>query len=143
ELRGELGRQRLVRRHDERRTLDPLDEPRRGRGLSRAGGTEQHDVLLAGVDAVGELGDRRRLVTRRAVVGDHLERGDGPLQVGHGAHVTTVRRGTDTAWGRATGVTAWPGPAPYPPVGVSGVHTPAPGRPGRYVGARHRGREGA
>ena len=49
ELVGELRGERLVRRHDERRPLDLLDEPG-GRGrLARPGGAEEHDVLLPAV----------------------------------------------------------------------------------------------
>ena len=107
ELRGELRGEGLVRGHDERRALQALDEPGGRRGLPRAGGAEEHDVLLAGLDALGELGDRGRLVTARGVLGHHLERRDGPLQVGDGAHATTVRRATDIDPRARAGAGAW------------------------------------
>ena len=44
ELVGELGGQGLVRRHHQGRSLQPLDQPRRGRGLAGAGRAQQHDV---------------------------------------------------------------------------------------------------
>ena len=47
QLVGQLRGQRLVRRHHQRRPLQPLDQPGRGRRLAGAGGAEQHDVLLA------------------------------------------------------------------------------------------------
>jgi hypothetical protein len=50
ELGGELGRERLVGCHDKGRPLQLLDQPCGGRALSRAGGTEQHDVLLPRLD---------------------------------------------------------------------------------------------
>ena len=91
ELRGQLRREGLVGRHHERRPLQLLDQPGRRRRLAGAGGAEQHDVLLAGVDARCELLDRLGLVARRRVVGDDLEGRDGPLQIGDGTHTTTVR----------------------------------------------------
>ena len=66
ELVGQLGGQGLVRRHDQRRPLHLLDQPRRRRRLAGAGGAEQDDVLLPRVDLLGELLDGRRLVARRA-----------------------------------------------------------------------------
>lgn len=103
ELGGELGRQRLVRRHDERGALQLLDQPCRGRALAGTGGAQQDDVLLPRADAFGELGDGGGLVTARPELGDHLEGGHGPLQVGHRAHGTTVRRGTDSHRRRVPG----------------------------------------
>ena len=44
ELVGQLGGQRLVRRHDQRRPLHLLDQPGRRRRLAGAGGAEQDDV---------------------------------------------------------------------------------------------------
>lgn len=46
EFVGELGREGLVGRHDERRALQLLDHPRGGRRLAGAGRTEQDDVLF-------------------------------------------------------------------------------------------------
>jgi hypothetical protein len=47
QLVGELGREGLVRLHDEGRALDPFGQPGDRRGLAGARGPEQHDVLLA------------------------------------------------------------------------------------------------
>ena len=100
ELRGQLRGERLVGRHHERRPLHLLDEPGRRRRLAGAGGAEQHDVLLARLDPRRQLRDRRRLVARRRVLGDHLEGRDGPLEIGDRTHATTVRGTTDTRVGR-------------------------------------------
>ena len=97
ELVGQLGGQGLVRRHDEGRSLDLLDDPGGRRGLAGAGRAEQHDVVLAGLDPPGDLVDRRRLVTARRELGDHLERGHRPLDVGRRTHTSTVRPGSDTS----------------------------------------------
>ena len=77
ELGGELRGERLVVREHERGPLHLLDEPRGGRRLARAGGAEEHDVGLAGVDAAGELRDRGGLVAARPVLAHDLERTDG------------------------------------------------------------------
>ena len=53
--------------------------------LAGAGGAEQHDVLLAGLDPLGELGDRRRLVAAGLEVGDDLEGRHRALEVGRRA----------------------------------------------------------
>ena len=90
ELVGQLGGEGLVRGHHQRRPLQPLDQPGRGRGLAGAGGAEQHDVALPRADPPLELVDRGRLVAGRREVGDDLERGDPALQVGHGSHGSTV-----------------------------------------------------
>ena len=76
ELVRELRRERLVVREHEGGPLHLLDQPGGGRRLAGAGGAEQHDVGLAGVDATGEFDDRLRLVTARTVVADDLERTD-------------------------------------------------------------------
>ncbi len=62
QLVGELGGQGLVGLHHEHRPLDLLGHPRNGRGLAGAGRAEQHDVLLTALDALGDVGDRGRLV---------------------------------------------------------------------------------
>ena len=95
ELGGQLRGERLVGRHHERRPLHLLDQPGRRRRLAGAGGAEQHDVLLPRLDPRRQLLDRRGLVTGRRVLGDHLERRDGPLEVGDRTHATTVRATTD------------------------------------------------
>ena len=63
ELAVELGGERLVGREDDRRALGGLDHLGGGEGLARAGGAEQHLVLLARGDALDELGDGGRLVS--------------------------------------------------------------------------------
>ncbi len=50
---------------------------RRGRRLAGAGGAEEHDVGLAGVDPAGQFGDRGGLVAARPVLAHDLERTDG------------------------------------------------------------------
>ncbi|SIK18859.1 Uncharacterised protein [Mycobacteroides abscessus subsp. abscessus] len=74
ELVGQLGGEGLVRRHDERGPLHLFDEPRRRRRLAGAGGAEEDDVALTGVEALGDLTDRGGLVARGRVFGDDLER---------------------------------------------------------------------
>ena len=61
ELAAQLGRQGLVRRHDQRRPLDLLDHLGDDHGLARAGDTHQDLVFLAPVDPFGQLFDRLRL----------------------------------------------------------------------------------
>ena len=101
ELVGQLGGQRLVRRHHQRRPLQPLDQPGRRRALAGAGRAEQHDVLLARADAPLEVVDRGRLVAGRLVVADDLERGEPRSDVGDGSHdahrTSTVRQAADHA----------------------------------------------
>ncbi len=77
ELVRELRGQRLVVREHEGRPLHLLDEPRRRCGLARARCPEQHDIGLAGVDALREFFDGLRLVAARLVLADDLERSDG------------------------------------------------------------------
>ena len=69
QLVGQLRGQRLVRRHHERGPLQLLDQPRGGGRLAGAGGAQQHDVLLARRQPPLQLGDRGRLVARRAGAG--------------------------------------------------------------------------
>ena len=86
QLVGELGGQRLVGLHHQQRSLHLLGHPRHGRGLAGAGGAEQHDVLHAALDPLGDLRDRRRLVAGRLVVGDHREGRHPALEIGHWPH---------------------------------------------------------
>ena len=97
QLVGELGRQGLVGLHHQERPLHLLGHPGHGRGLAGAGRAEQDDVLLAALDALGDLRDRGRLVARRLVVGLHLERRHAALQIGDGTHVSSLRWTTDSA----------------------------------------------
>jgi hypothetical protein len=87
ELVGQLRGEGLVRRHHQRRALHLLDQPRRGRRLAGAGSAEEHDVLLAGVDPLGELLDRGRLVAGRLELADDAETPLGGSDVGLCAHV--------------------------------------------------------
>ena len=48
----------------------------------------------AALDAPDDFLDRGRLVAARLVVGDHLERRQAALQVGHGSHVPQRKRGS-------------------------------------------------
>src|SRR5690606_31981732 len=73
ELAVKLGRERLVRREDDRRALGLLDHLGHGEGLAGAGGTQQHLVALAGKDTRRKLRDGGRLVARRREVGLHDE----------------------------------------------------------------------
>jgi hypothetical protein len=95
ELVGELGGERLVRLDHQRRPLDLLDHPGDARGLTGTGRAEQDHVRFARIDPFDDLLDRRRLVTGRRVVGDHLERGSLPDEVLQRAHATKVRVPTD------------------------------------------------
>ena len=84
ELLVELGGEGLVVRHDQRRLLDGLDDLGGGERLPRARRAEQHLVAKAALDAVRQLGDRRRLVAGRLV-------GGVDLQVGHGTDDSSRR----------------------------------------------------
>ena len=70
----ELGRERLVRREDERRALGRGDDMRHGEGLARAGDAEQHLRALVLADALHQLGDRLWLVALRLELRDEPER---------------------------------------------------------------------
>ncbi len=97
QLVGELRGQRLVGLHHQDRPLHLLGHPRHRRRLARAGRAQQHDVLLARVDPLDDLRDRRRLVARGRVVGLHVERGHATLEIGHRTHGSSVRGATDSA----------------------------------------------
>ncbi len=73
ELAVELRRQGLVRRQDQRRTLDRLDHLGHGEGFAGSGDPEQHLVALVRRDALDQLLNRRRLVALGLVVGDDAE----------------------------------------------------------------------
>src|SRR5690606_26935404 len=84
----ELGGKGLVMGENERRALHLLDHLGHGEGLSRPGDAEQHLVALALSEPVDKFGDRFRLVARRRILGDNLERNaafrffraDGPMR---------------------------------------------------------------
>ena len=104
QLVGELRRQRLVGQHDEHGPLQPLGHPSRGGGLAGTGGTHEHDVLDAVVHATLDLGDRSRLVARRLVVRDHLERRHLRTRMsqrdrGQTRHIPRLRGGSDRTGG--------------------------------------------
>ena len=73
ELLIELGGERLVVRHDQRRAVHPRDALRHGEGLARAGDAEQHLRLVAPLQPVDELVDGARLVAAQFEIGDQLE----------------------------------------------------------------------
>ena len=104
QLVGVLRGQRLVRLHHQDRALHLLGQPGHRRGLAGAGRTQQHDVLLARVDPLDQLLDGLRLVAGRREVADHLERGDGALQV-----LAPI------SWRRAYGGRRHSQPRPTPP----------------------------
>ena len=73
QLVGQLRGQRLVRRHHQRRPLQPFDQPGGGRGLTGAGGAEEHHVALPRVDSPFQIVDGGRLIAGGRVLADHLE----------------------------------------------------------------------
>ena len=85
ELPVELGRERLVRRQDDRGPLRLLDHLGHGEGLARARRAEQHLVALARADALGELGDGGGLVAGGLELGRHAE-ADAALELLARAH---------------------------------------------------------
>jgi hypothetical protein len=86
QLVRELGRQRLVRQHDQYRPLHPLGQPGHRGGLPGSGRTEQDGVPVAAGHPALHLGDRPGLVAGRDHVRDHLERRHPPLQVTNWSH---------------------------------------------------------
>ena len=75
QLGRQLGRQRLVRRHDERGLLHRLDGLCHGEGLARAGDAQKRLVAQALSHPLRERGDGLGLVPRGLEGRDHLERG--------------------------------------------------------------------
>ena len=73
ELGVELRGQRLVGRQHQRRPLHSLDHLRDGERLAAAGHAEQRLVLVAALDALDQLLNRRGLIARRLERRDHLE----------------------------------------------------------------------
>jgi hypothetical protein len=80
---GELGSQRLVRCHDQGRSLQALDQPGRARRLPGPGRPEEHDVSLTAGDPLFQLFDGLRLVAGRPVLADHLEPSRDARNVSH------------------------------------------------------------
>ncbi len=91
ELVAELRGERLVVRDHERRALELLHHPGHRRRLARPCRTEQGLAAVPRTERLGELGDRARLVARRAVCGRDAE-------IGHrSSSVATVRTGVPRA----------------------------------------------
>ncbi len=73
-LAVELGGEGLVVRHDQRRTLQRLDDVSHGEGLARTGNAEQDVVAVAAAQALEQVIDGLGLVAGRLEVGDDLQR---------------------------------------------------------------------
>ena len=73
ELLIELGGERLVVRHHQRRPVGARDGLGHREGLARARHAEQHLVLVAALEALRQLGDRPRLIAAELEVGDQFE----------------------------------------------------------------------
>ena len=73
ELLVELGRQRLVVHHDQRRAVHARHDLGHGERLARAGHAEQHLPRVAAVEARVKLGDGARLVAAQLEVGHEGE----------------------------------------------------------------------
>jgi hypothetical protein len=95
QLVGQLGGQRLVRGHHQGGTVEPLDQPRGGGGLSGTRGAEQHDVLLPRPDPALQRLDRGRLIAGGLELGDDLELAGRRPDVGTNSHEFKVRTGYD------------------------------------------------
>ena len=78
ELAVELRGEDLVRRQDQRGALQRLDHLGHREGLARSGDAEQHLVALARQRRLDQFLDRGRLVARRRIVADELERACRP-----------------------------------------------------------------
>ena len=77
ELPVQLGRQRLVGRHDDSGPPGLLDHIGHGEGLAGPGDPQQRLVTQAVVDPFDQLGDGLRLVTGGLVIGVELEKAFG------------------------------------------------------------------
>ena len=94
QLVGQLGGQRLVRRHHQRGPLHAFDQPGGGGRLAGAGGAEQHHVAFPGLDPALQLVDGGRLVAGRLVLADHLETPAGAHHLVDGAILRVRQHGT-------------------------------------------------
>ncbi len=74
QLGGKLGGKRLVRGKHQRGLLNRFDGFRHGVGLARTGNAQKRFITHALLDVAGKLGYGLRLVARRLVGGNHLER---------------------------------------------------------------------
>src|SRR5205823_1177424 len=77
ELAGELRREALVGRQNERGPVDRRDDARGSEALARAGDAEQRLESVAASDTVGEGGDGLGLVAGGRQMRDDFERGHG------------------------------------------------------------------
>ena len=82
ELVGELRAEGLVGRNHQGRALDPFDQMGHREGLPRPGGPQERHLLLPRLDALDQLFDGVRLVTRRAELGGDLEGGHTHASLG-------------------------------------------------------------
>ena len=104
ELAVELGRERLVVRHHQRRLAHPGDDVGHRERLARAGDAEQGLVRLLVVQPLDQLLDRLGLVAGRLVRGHQLEVGHGRLIEG--------KPGSARTGGTAGERRPWPGQSP-------------------------------
>ena len=72
-LRIQLRRKNFVRRHNQRRLLHLLNDFGHGKGLARTGNAQQNLVSFASSQAVAQLPDCFRLVSRRLKRADHFK----------------------------------------------------------------------
>ncbi len=73
ELACQLGRERLIRRHDKRRLAQRFDSLRHGVGLSRTSHTKKDLIAVPALHTFYERGDGLRLVARRLKGAHNLE----------------------------------------------------------------------
>ena len=95
-LLRQLSGEALVGSEDQRRPLDLLDRPRDRGPLAGAGDAEQRLEPVAGTDALGQGGDRSRLIAGGVEIGHDAERLLVHLQlrhcrVRHRSHFTSER----------------------------------------------------
>ena len=90
QLIRQLRRQRLVLHEHQGRTLHRLNQPGGRRGLTGTGGTHQHNVFLAVLHALGELGNSLGLVAGRLEGADYLKGGNNTVNLGCITHVSIL-----------------------------------------------------
>ncbi len=73
ELVAQLGGQRLVGSHDQRRLSHPGDDVGHGEGLARAGHAEQRLAAITALQTGGQSGHRLGLIPLQLVVGSYVE----------------------------------------------------------------------
>ena len=64
--------------------------------LDGVNGLKAARKLIPVLDPLADLGDRRRLIAARLVVGDDVEGRNTALEIGHGTHAASVRASTDS-----------------------------------------------